>query len=151
ADRAGDHPRRLRSGPRHRQPGPRHLAGACRVDGGPPRAGGPGALRGQKEGPKSGRRVPLGSPGAGEYRTGRSGPHVEPTPGSELKKNFVLDTNVLLHDPNAIFAFEDNTVVIPIYVIEEIDRFKRDLSELGRSAREIGRMLDDLRKEGNLG
>ena len=62
-----------------------------------------------------------------------------------MRKNYVLDTNVLLHDPNAIFAFEEHTVIIPIYVIEEIDNFKRDLSELGRSAREIGRMLDDLR------
>jgi PhoH-like ATPase len=68
-----------------------------------------------------------------------------------LKKFFVLDTNVLLHDPNAVFAFEEHSVIIPIYVIEEIDRFKRDLSELGRSAREVGRLLDDLRKEGNIG
>jgi PhoH-like ATPase len=67
-----------------------------------------------------------------------------------LKKNFVLDTNVLLHDPNAIYAFEEHSVIIPIYVIEEIDRFKRDLSELGRSAREVGRMLDELRKEGSI-
>ena len=67
-----------------------------------------------------------------------------------LKKNFVLDTNVLLHDPTAMFAFEEHTVVIPIYVIEEIDRFKRDLSELGRSAREVSRSLDELRKEGRI-
>jgi PhoH-like ATPase len=67
-----------------------------------------------------------------------------------LKKTFVLDTNVLLHDPAAIFAFEEHTVIIPIYVIEEIDRFKRDQSELGRSAREFSRTLDDLRKEGHL-
>lgn len=67
-----------------------------------------------------------------------------------MNKNFVLDTNVLLHDPNAMFAFEEHTVIIPIYVIEEIDQFKRDLSELGRSARQVGRMLDDLRKEGKI-
>ena len=67
-----------------------------------------------------------------------------------MKKNLVLDTNVLLHDPNAIFAFEEHLVVIPIYVIEEIDRFKRDLSELGRAARTVGRLLDDLRGEGKL-
>ncbi|MBK8011178.1 MAG: PhoH family protein [Deltaproteobacteria bacterium] len=65
-----------------------------------------------------------------------------------MKKRFVLDTNVLLHDPGCIFAFEDNTVVIPIYVIQEIDRFKRELSELGRSAREVSRTLDTLRQEG---
>jgi PhoH-like ATPase len=67
-----------------------------------------------------------------------------------LKKYFVLDTNVLLHDPNAMLAFEEHTVIVPIYVIEEIDNFKRDLSELGRAAREVGRMLDDLRKEGTI-
>lgn len=67
-----------------------------------------------------------------------------------MKKNFVLDTNVLLHDPAAVFAFEDNHVIVPIYVIEEVDKFKRDLNELGRSAREVSRTLDDLRKEAPL-
>ena len=47
-----------------------------------------------------------------------------------MKKNFVLDTNVLLHDPNSILNFQDNHVLIPIEVIEEIDRFKRESSEL---------------------
>jgi PhoH-like ATPase len=67
-----------------------------------------------------------------------------------MRKNFVLDTNVLLHDPNSLFSFEDNNVVIPIYVIEEIDTFKKDLSELGRNARHISRMLDELRVKGEL-
>jgi PhoH-like ATPase len=67
-----------------------------------------------------------------------------------MKKNFVLDTNVLLHDANAIYAFSDNDVIIPIYVIEEIDQFKKDLSELGRNARSISREIDRYRKEGNL-
>lgn len=67
-----------------------------------------------------------------------------------MRKNFVLDTNVLLHDPNALFAFEDNEVVLPIYVIEEIDKFKREMSELGRSARGVSRALDELRAQGNL-
>jgi len=67
-----------------------------------------------------------------------------------MKKNYVLDTNVVLHDPAAIFSFEDNEVIIPIYVIEEIDTFKRDLSELGRNARQISRNLDELRKKGSL-
>ena len=65
-----------------------------------------------------------------------------------MKKTFVLDTNVLLHDPNAVFAFADNHILIPIYVIEEIDTFKKDLSELGRNAREIARVLDGLRIDG---
>ncbi len=66
------------------------------------------------------------------------------------RKIFVLDTNVILHDPQAIHAFEDNEVVIPIYVIEEIDHFKKDLSELGRNARHAARLLDALRLEGKL-
>src|SRR5579863_10707792 len=65
-----------------------------------------------------------------------------------MKKNYVLDTNVLLHDPHAIFRFEDNNVIIPIYVIEEVDQFKREGSERGRNARSIARLLDDLREKG---
>ena len=60
-------------------------------------------------------------------------------------KNYVLDTNVLLHDARALYAFADNNVVIPIYVIEEIDTFKKDQSELGRNARQIARLLDEHR------
>ena len=67
-----------------------------------------------------------------------------------MKKNFVLDTNVLLHDPRSIFGFEDNDVVVPIYVIEEIDNFKRDLSTLGRNARQVSRYLDEFRTQGKL-
>jgi PhoH-like ATPase len=65
-----------------------------------------------------------------------------------MKKNYVLDTNILLHDPNAIFRFDDNNVVIPIYVIEEVDQFKREGSERGRNARHVVRLLDDLRETG---
>jgi PhoH-like ATPase len=63
-------------------------------------------------------------------------------------KHFVLDTNILLHDPRAITQFADNEVVIPIFVIEEIDNFKKEASELGRNAREVARLLDKLRAEG---
>ena len=65
-----------------------------------------------------------------------------------MKKNYVLDTNILLHDPNAIFRFDDNNVVIPIYVIEEVDQFKREGSERGRNARHVVRLLDELRDQG---
>jgi PhoH-like ATPase len=60
-------------------------------------------------------------------------------------KNYVLDTNVLLHDARAMYAFADNNVVIPIYVIEEVDTFKKDQSELGRNARQVARLLDEVR------
>jgi PhoH-like ATPase len=66
------------------------------------------------------------------------------------RKNFVLDTNVLLHDPRSIYSFSDNSVIIPIYVIEELDQFKKDVSELGRNARQIARYLDGHRMEGTL-
>lgn len=67
-----------------------------------------------------------------------------------MQKNFVLDTNVLLHDPNSLFNFEDNTVIIPITVIEELDSFKRELNERGRNARTAIRNLDDLCRAGSL-
>lgn len=67
-----------------------------------------------------------------------------------MQKNFVFDTNVLLHDPRAIFKLEDNNVVIPIYVLEEIDTFKKQMTELGRNARETSRILDEYRVKGNL-
>jgi PhoH-like ATPase len=65
-------------------------------------------------------------------------------------KNYVLDTNVLLHDPEALAVFEDNKVNIPITVIEEIDRFKKNLDEMGRNARHVSRYLDQLRLQGDL-
>ena len=67
-----------------------------------------------------------------------------------LVKNYILDTNVLLHDPNSLLSFEDNSVLIPIEVIEEIDRFKRESTELGQNARAVSRMLDSFRGEGRL-
>ncbi|MBI4745326.1 MAG: PhoH family protein [Deltaproteobacteria bacterium] len=67
-----------------------------------------------------------------------------------MKKYFVLDTNVLLHDVNSLFAFQDNDVVIPIIAIEELDRFKKDLNEIGRNARQVSRILDKFRAEGPL-
>ena len=69
---------------------------------------------------------------------------------TDERKTFVLDTNVLLHDPKAMFSFDEHDVVIPIYVIEEVDNFKKDLSELGRNARQVTRYLDELRLEGKL-
>lgn len=67
-----------------------------------------------------------------------------------MKKVFILDTNVLLHDPQAMLKFEDNDVVIPITVIEEIDTFKKDLSEIGRNARQVSRLLDSFRASAHL-
>ncbi|HCC54737.1 MAG TPA: phosphate starvation-inducible protein PhoH [Desulfobulbaceae bacterium] len=68
-----------------------------------------------------------------------------------MKKYFVLDTNVLLHNADSITSFADNTVVLPISVIEELDKFKSHNDELGRNARHVIRQLDDLRQKGKLG
>lgn len=63
---------------------------------------------------------------------------------------FVLDTNVLLHDSQSIFKFKGVVVVIPFVVLEELDKFKKDQSEIGRNARVIIRIIDKLRHEGRL-
>lgn len=74
-----------------------------------------------------------------------------PSVGRTAKvKNYVLDTNVLLHDPEAIQSFEDNNVLVPIEVIEEIDKFKRETTERGQNARTVSRLLDQLRARGSL-
>jgi len=65
-------------------------------------------------------------------------------------KNYILDTNVLLHDPNSILNFQENHVLIPIEVIEEVDRFKRESTERGQNARTVSRTLDGLRHQGRL-
>ncbi len=65
-------------------------------------------------------------------------------------KNYILDTNVLLHDPNSLLNFQENNVFVPIEVIEEIDRFKRESSELGQHARMVSRMMDGFRESGSL-
>ena len=73
----------------------------------------------------------------------------EPSPSSATKY-FVLDTNVLLHNPNALFAFADNTVIIPFDVLEELDKFKKDSTDVGRAARTAIRHIDNLRHQGHL-
>ena len=67
-----------------------------------------------------------------------------------MKKIFILDTNVLIHDPNCIFNFQDNDVFIPIYVIEEIDRLKTYNDSVGKSARDTSKNIDSLRLKGSL-
>jgi len=67
-----------------------------------------------------------------------------------MPKTYVLDTNVLLHDPRALFVFEENLVVIPLAVIEEIDNQKKRQDEIGRNARAVSRILDAMRVGGPL-
>ncbi len=72
------------------------------------------------------------------------------SPASGVKKSFVLDTNVLLHNPSSLFKFAEHEVVIPLTVIEELDRFKKNNDETGRNSRQVIRSLDELRGRGRL-
>jgi PhoH-like ATPase len=67
-----------------------------------------------------------------------------------MAKCYVLDTNVLLYSPSSIFAFSEHMVVIPEVVIEELDRFKKEATERGANSRQISRLIDKLRLQGNL-
>lgn len=67
-----------------------------------------------------------------------------------MKKTYVLDTNVLIQSPSALYSFEDNKVVLPIAVLEELDKLKNDDGERGANAREAIRMLEHLRLTGSL-
>ncbi|GAA0338671.1 PhoH family protein [Bacillus carboniphilus] len=67
-----------------------------------------------------------------------------------MNKIYVLDTNVLLQDPFSIFSFEDNEVVIPAVVLEEVDSKKRYMDEIGRNARQVSKLIDRLRENGKL-
>ncbi|MCC6661073.1 MAG: PhoH family protein [Phycisphaerales bacterium] len=69
---------------------------------------------------------------------------------SQGTKHFVLDTNVLLHNPNALFVFKEHHVIIPFTVVEELDKMKRLETDIGRNARECIRHLDRLRSRGRL-
>ena len=66
------------------------------------------------------------------------------------KKIFVLDTNVLISDPKAIFNFDEHDIVVPIVVIEELDKFKKDMNQVGLAARAFARHIEELRQQGSL-
>jgi len=65
-------------------------------------------------------------------------------------KNYIIDTNVLLHDPNSIFAFEEHDVYVLVSVLEELDKFKTHPGAVGANARSVARSLDGLREKGSL-
>lgn len=68
----------------------------------------------------------------------------------KFKKRYILDASVLLHDPESIYAFPGAHVIVPIFVLEEIDYFKKEITETGRSARIVTKLLDTLREKGSL-
>jgi len=67
-----------------------------------------------------------------------------------MQKSYLIDTNVLLYDPDSFQQFQDNQVIIPLGVIRELDKFKREMNEVGRNARTAIRLIDALRLKGNL-
>jgi PhoH-like ATPase len=69
--------------------------------------------------------------------------HRKPDPLHSTAKHYVLDTNVLLHDPQSMFQFADNVVWLPVEVLEELDRFKNESTTRGANAREVHRRLNE--------
>src|SRR5688572_29337316 len=65
-------------------------------------------------------------------------------PAKGARRAFVLDTNVLMHDPAAVFRFEEHDIYIPMIVLEELDAGKKGLSESARNVRQVSRFLDEL-------
>src|SRR5436190_14751419 len=74
----------------------------------------------------------------------RLAPHVSKTSKTSLPKLFVLDTNVLMHDPTSIFRFEEHDLFLPILTLEELDNNKKGVTEVARNARQASRYLDEL-------
>src|SRR3954465_5441136 len=62
----------------------------------------------------------------------------------KVKKMFVLDTNVLMHDPTCLFRFDEHDLYLPIATLEELDAHKRGLSDVSRNARQGSRFLDEI-------
>ena len=70
--------------------------------------------------------------------------HKIPAETNSPVKLFVLDTNVLMHDPTSLFRFEEHDVYLPMYVLEELDNNKKGMTEVARNARQASRFLDSL-------
>lgn len=69
---------------------------------------------------------------------------------SKPRLKYVLDTNVLLHDPTALFRFKEHDIVLPMVVLEELDRHKKGVADIARNARQVTRTLDTLLKHGSM-
>jgi hypothetical protein len=74
----------------------------------------------------------------------RSQARIAPRAQSAQKKLFVLDTNVLMHDPTSLFQFEEHDVYVPMAILEELDNHKKGVSEVARNARQASRFLEEL-------
>jgi PhoH-like ATPase len=67
----------------------------------------------------------------------------------EMRSNrlLVLDTNVLMHDPTALFRFQEHDIFLPMVVLEELDRGKKGVSEVARNVRQVSRFIDELTQD----
>jgi len=74
-------------------------------------------------------------------------PAAVPTGGTRVRRLFVLDTNVLMHDPTCLFRFEEHDIHLPMVVLEELDAHKKGLSEASRNVRQASRFLDDMMRD----
>ena len=72
-------------------------------------------------------------------RTLRPAPHASKSAKTSVAKLFVLDTNVLMHDPTSLFRFEEHDIYLPILTLEELDNNKKGTSEVARNARQASR------------
>jgi PhoH-like ATPase len=99
-------------------------------------------------------RVKAPAPVAPPARAAKTAPAPASVPASKttrrkreddgVKKLFVLDTNVLMHDPSSLFRFEEHDVYLPIMTLEELDNHKKGMSEVSRNARQVSRTMDAL-------
>ena len=76
-------------------------------------------------------------------RADKAGSRV-PASKSDVQKLFVLDTNVLMHDPTSLYRFEEHDIYLPMFVLEELDAHKKGVTEVARNARQASRFLDEL-------
>ena len=74
----------------------------------------------------------------------RPGNSKAPTPKTSATKIFVLDTNVLMHDPTSLFRFEEHDIYLPMITLEELDNNKKGMTEVARNARQATRFLDEI-------
>ena len=77
-------------------------------------------------------------------RTVHHAPHVTRSVKTSSPKLFVIDTNVLMHDPTSLFRFEEHDIYLPIFTLEELDNNKKGVTEVARNARQASRYLDEL-------
>ncbi|SAK67914.1 PhoH family protein [Caballeronia hypogeia] len=88
--------------------------------------------------------TPAAAPSAARDARAQNKRRKSATAETELRKLFVLDTNVLMHDPSSLFRFEEHDVYLPMMTLEELDNHKKGMSEVARNARQVSRTLDAL-------